>query len=81
MLLVDVMVSTDDITEIKKTSLVSTPVFAYVFGSQIGSSIEPETLDGDPGTQADTMLERTVSSIPVESSTPWRSAVLAGGRR
>ena len=76
------MVSTDDITEInKKTSLASTPVFASVFGSQIGSSVEPETLAGDPGTHADTMLERTVSGIPVESSTRWRSAVLAGGRR
>jgi hypothetical protein len=40
----DVMVSTDDITEINKKNLMGQHSgFAFVFGSQFGGSLEPDT--------------------------------------
>jgi hypothetical protein len=43
------MVSTDDITQINNKNLMGQhPGFASVFGSQIGGSVGPDTLCGDP---------------------------------
>jgi hypothetical protein len=65
------MVSTDDITQINNKNLMGQhPGFASVFGSQIGGSVGPDTLCGDPR-----------HGPPEQPLHEWRSARLVNPTR